>query len=290
MKDPAGQRWRVVQNMIGRNAKRVAYSDRREGEGGFHPTIVYYARTLDGTASMIVDVVTAHGRGGRLCLCETVGDFVGKLQKPLGEKVFAIFMAQEEDDLADLYRMREGLTGIPLILVLPDHEHLTRAMNYELPLTSMYFMKEDLAKVGDALREMLKRSDTGGWQPDEGSGPHESPSGREKELPESCSSSGSSVVAGNGKKHVTFRFHGPDAEKVFLVGDFNDWDAGARALKRYEDGTWKTTISLMPGVYEYKFVIDGDWQPDPQCSESVANEFGSWNSIVRVKEKKGKHS
>jgi len=83
------------------------------------------------------------------------------------------------------------------------------------------------------------------------------------------------VAAENGKKHVTFRFHGPDAEKAFLAGDFNDWNAGTRALKRYEDGTWKTTISLMPGVYEYKFVIDGDWRHDPQCAESVENEFGS---------------
>lgn len=271
--------------MAGRNTKRTGYNNHRGGEWGFHPTVVYYARTLDGTASMIVDIVTAHGRGGRLCLCETVQDFVEKLSKPLDKEIFAVFMAQEEDDLVDLYVMREGLIGIPLILVLPDHERLTMAMGYGLPPTFTYFMGDDLAKVGDALRELLKQSGAGKDRQPAEVGDHDGPSsGREKKLSENHPP----AAAENGKKHITFRFHRPDAERVFLVGDFNDWDAGARALKRYEDGTWKTTISLMPGVYEYKFVIDGDWQPDPQCTESVANEFGSWNSIVRVEEKKGK--
>lgn len=148
-------------NMIGRNVKKIGYSEHGKREERLHPTVVYYARMLDGTAGMIVDVVTAHGRGGRLCLCETVQDFVAKLSGLLGKEVFAVFMVQDEDDLVELYRKQEGLAGIPLILVLPDREHLTMAMGYGLPPTFTYFMGDDSAKVGDALGEMLKRSDTG---------------------------------------------------------------------------------------------------------------------------------
>jgi len=37
-----------------------------------------------------------------------------------------------------------------------------------------------------------------------------------------------------------------------------------------------------PGRYEYLFVVDGQWLPDPNAKESVANPFGGRNSVLRV--------
>ena len=84
------------------------------------------------------------------------------------------------------------------------------------------------------------------------------------------------------KKRIAFRLHAPEASEVFLVGSFNDWDITGRPMKQDEKGTWKTTVSLEPGVHEYRFIVDGEWQDDPGCEERSANAFGAHNCMIRI--------
>lgn len=73
------------------------------------------------------------------------------------------------------------------------------------------------------------------------------------------------------------------AKQVALSGDFNGWTAEKTPLKRGADGNWETTLALAPGRYEYKFVVDGQWIPDPQARAQVWNAHGTLNSVVEVK-------
>lgn len=41
-------------------------------------------------------------------------------------------------------------------------------------------------------------------------------------------------------------------------------------------------MALAPGTYEYLFVVDGQWTPDPSALEVVPNPFGGCNSILKV--------
>ena len=64
--------------------------------------------------------------------------------------------------------------------------------------------------------------------------------------------------------HVRCRFRLPgfdDAHEVFLVGSFNGWNTTAERMQ-HNNGTWETIVSLKPDEYEYKFIVDGTWQPD----------------------------
>ncbi len=72
------------------------------------------------------------------------------------------------------------------------------------------------------------------------------------------------------------------AKQVNLAGDFNNWDASANLMKKEKNGLWKTTLSLKPGRYEYRFLIDGNWENDPACCDCVPNEFGSENCVKIV--------
>ena len=83
------------------------------------------------------------------------------------------------------------------------------------------------------------------------------------------------------KRRVYFKLKAPDAEEVLLVGSFNDWDRGARSLKKGKDGLWRTFVSLQPGSYEYRFVVDGRWHSDP-AAQTVANSYGGRNCCVEV--------
>jgi len=81
---------------------------------------------------------------------------------------------------------------------------------------------------------------------------------------------------------VIFEFSAPQAQEVFLAGDFNDWATGMNLMKKDKKGVWKATLPLAPGRYEYRFLVDGQWENDPSCFCCVANQFGSMNCVRTV--------
>lgn len=86
---------------------------------------------------------------------------------------------------------------------------------------------------------------------------------------------------------ATFAFR-PDPLRpvsvAHIVGDFNGWSKNVDALKRESDGAMRLALRLSPGVYEYKFVLDGGtFIPDPANTQSVPDGFGGWNSVAVVK-------
>jgi 1,4-alpha-glucan branching enzyme len=81
------------------------------------------------------------------------------------------------------------------------------------------------------------------------------------------------------KRKTKYEFCAPEAKEVFLAGDFNQWNPRANPMKKDKKGIWKATLSLEPGRYEYRFVVDGSWENDPSCNCCVANEFGGSNCV-----------
>jgi hypothetical protein len=73
------------------------------------------------------------------------------------------------------------------------------------------------------------------------------------------------------------------AKRVSLCGDFNGWSKEATPMTREDSGYWKTTLTLAPGRYEYKFVVDGEWIPDPLARDNVWNHHGTLNSVLEVR-------
>ena len=82
------------------------------------------------------------------------------------------------------------------------------------------------------------------------------------------------------RKKVTFSVQAAGAHQVFLMGDFNNWDPKTHPMKKSGGGIWNKTVMLQPGKYEYKFLIDGEWQEDPQNGRACKNCYGTINSIL----------
>jgi 1,4-alpha-glucan branching enzyme len=74
----------------------------------------------------------------------------------------------------------------------------------------------------------------------------------------------------------------PSAQSVFLAGDFNQWDLSSHPLKPDKNVTWKISLDLYPGQYEYRFFVDGKWQNDPNCRDLIENPFGTSNCLKIV--------
>ena len=81
---------------------------------------------------------------------------------------------------------------------------------------------------------------------------------------------------------ATLRLRNPTARRVFVAGTFNDWRVDATPLQKAEEGEWVLKLTLGPGTYEYRLVVDGQWCDDPQAKERVKNLHGGWNAILRV--------
>jgi len=59
------------------------------------------------------------------------------------------------------------------------------------------------------------------------------------------------------QRKVTFSLENTDANEVFLVGDFNEWNPKTHPMKSDGNGTWVRDVIISPGKYEYKFMVDG---------------------------------
>lgn len=81
---------------------------------------------------------------------------------------------------------------------------------------------------------------------------------------------------------IRIEFHDDQAQAIFIAGTFNEWSATATPLRALGEGRWVKELMLPPGRYEYLFVVDGEWRPDPAAAEQVFNAFGTRNSVLEV--------
>jgi 1,4-alpha-glucan branching enzyme len=84
------------------------------------------------------------------------------------------------------------------------------------------------------------------------------------------------------KLEQTFSFNAPAAMSVLLVGDFTHWQKKPVSLKKDSHGVWRAVVPLPPGTYHYRFLVDGEWRDDPECTLRVENAFGSKNAVRQV--------
>ena len=86
------------------------------------------------------------------------------------------------------------------------------------------------------------------------------------------------------KTQTTFKLEAPQAEQVFIVGCFNEWEPMANPLERDDEGTWSCTLYIEPGEHEYRFLVDGAWRDDPANMVRRWNEFGTQNCVLIVQD------
>jgi len=84
------------------------------------------------------------------------------------------------------------------------------------------------------------------------------------------------------KQEVALGILAPEANKVEVAGSFNGWQPSLTPLRNIGAGDWRVRLMLRAGEYEYRFVVDGQWVDDPLATQSVANPFGSYNSVLKV--------
>ena len=83
---------------------------------------------------------------------------------------------------------------------------------------------------------------------------------------------------------VTFTVHAERGKAVYLAGEFNGWDPKAKKMAyKSRAGVYTASVKLPAGTYQYKFVVDGAWCADPENTNAVPNDQGTFNSVITVK-------
>jgi hypothetical protein len=72
-----------------------------------------------------------------------------------------------------------------------------------------------------------------------------------------------------------------DARKVVLTGSFNNWDENELVMEKTASG-WRLPYVTAAGNYEYKFIVDGRWMPDPVNPFSTGHDEYE-NSFIALK-------
>ena len=83
-------------------------------------------------------------------------------------------------------------------------------------------------------------------------------------------------MAGKVLVSVTWNKGGED---IKVAGQFSDWQQ--RDLDRHEDGGWSLGLSLEPGTYQYKYIVDGEWITE-ESLPVVDDGSGNRNNVLKV--------
>jgi 1,4-alpha-glucan branching enzyme len=83
-------------------------------------------------------------------------------------------------------------------------------------------------------------------------------------------------------KKQTFSITAPGAMSVMLAGDFTQWQEKAIPMQKEAGGVWKASVELASGNYNYRFIVDGQWRDDSECTLRVANPYGTQNAVRQV--------
>jgi Glycogen recognition site of AMP-activated protein kinase len=84
------------------------------------------------------------------------------------------------------------------------------------------------------------------------------------------------------RRLVTLRFQDTAAASVAVVGSFNGWSPAMNPMQKKGD-VWEITLSLLPGRYSYRFLVNEKEQVlDPSSASTEADGYGGKNSVLVV--------
>ncbi|XP_066915050.1 uncharacterized protein [Clytia hemisphaerica] len=84
----------------------------------------------------------------------------------------------------------------------------------------------------------------------------------------------------DNNKTLPIVFHwGYGGKEVFLSGSFYEWKKRVPMINSGDEYT--TTVDLPSGTHEFKYIVDGHWQHDPN-QNTVNDHFAGRNNILTV--------
>ncbi len=88
-------------------------------------------------------------------------------------------------------------------------------------------------------------------------------------------------------RQVVVHFRDVEAADVRIAGDFNGWipdkDVRSRVESEGSARVWTKVLTLPPGTYHYRYVVDGRWREDPENPDVETGPVGERTSVLVVR-------
>jgi len=82
--------------------------------------------------------------------------------------------------------------------------------------------------------------------------------------------------------NILFKLDGyTTSKKVYVAGSFSNWQSDRLRMKKTATG-WELPACLDTGTYTYRYMINNKWIADPLNPDRFPNEFGEYNSVIRI--------
>ncbi|MCC5878128.1 MAG: hypothetical protein JJU11_18060 [Candidatus Sumerlaeia bacterium] len=82
---------------------------------------------------------------------------------------------------------------------------------------------------------------------------------------------------------VTFIVYNAEARNIAVAGTFNNWNQLTMYRNPSDRNMWGVRYELPPGRYMYKYIVDGEWQVDPENYTPVDDGSGNFNSSFIIR-------
>jgi len=83
---------------------------------------------------------------------------------------------------------------------------------------------------------------------------------------------------------VTFSIPAKEANKVVVVGSFNEWNTKATPLKKLKNGSFKGTVNLESGKsHEFRYLVDDNYVNEQEADGFAWNDYaGAENCVLNI--------
>lgn len=95
------------------------------------------------------------------------------------------------------------------------------------------------------------------------------------------------VLKNKNVAKITFNLNKEEvgtAEKIAVLGDFNNWNPESNQMEKLKNGNFKTLIELETGKeYQFRYLIDNqNWLNDTEADKLVENNITSDSNAVLI--------
>jgi len=107
----------------------------------------------------VAETVKTGFPGDRVELFRTAGDIAHRLCGSPDKETVAVLLPANEEELIDIYSMRNSFRRVPFLLVLPSRDKIVEAMGYGLKSSIVCYRESNIAEALSALKRCGSTSD-----------------------------------------------------------------------------------------------------------------------------------
>ncbi len=119
-------------------------------QGGSSMKAIIFATRVGDTEAAVKDQLSEH----RTELCTTVNRLARRLWEFGAEGTIAVLLPADEEELIDVYWVKDLFSEIPVMLVLPNRDKFTEAIGYRLKPRLMCHRESNITEAVSALKNL----------------------------------------------------------------------------------------------------------------------------------------